>query len=141
MKVIDNKLRNLRQFQNSTTDLMFDEIASKEQDVLDLNRDEQLYQGVRADGSAITPPYKPITVQIKQRLGQPTDRVTLRDTGDFYDSFEIEFNQDDFQIVATDRKTAGLQSKYKNILGLNDSSIEQVIQIVKPRLLTEINKV
>ncbi len=45
---------------------------------------EQNFQGINQKGQAIVPAYTATTVAIKKRKGQPSDRVTLKDTGDFY---------------------------------------------------------
>lgn len=56
--------------------------------IVSLNTQDQLFnKGIRSDGSDITPPYSAYTISLKQAKGQPTDRVTLKDTGEFYDSF------------------------------------------------------
>ncbi len=56
---------------------------------LDLNTD-QMWFGILKTGELITPPpmypypYSKITVEEKIRKGQPTDRITLKDTESFY---------------------------------------------------------
>lgn len=45
--------------------------------------------------------YADSTINRKQSLGQPTDRVTLKDTGDFYNSFEV-LNIDNTLIIASE---------------------------------------
>jgi len=57
-------------------------IAKNEAQMVDLNI-QQMMGGRRSDGSNIEPEYTPFTVQIKKAKGQPYDRVTLRDEGDF----------------------------------------------------------
>lgn len=73
-------------------------------------------------------PYTPFTVQMKEEKGQPTDRVTLRDTGDFYDSMRVDADKTYFEIVADDWKTEQLKGKYgDDILGLNADNKGQLI--------------
>ena len=51
---------------------------------------DQLYStGEDGDGVSLGD-YSPVTVQIKRRKNQPTDRITLFDTGEFYDSWTID---------------------------------------------------
>ena len=70
-------------------------------------------------------PYTPKTIELKEIKGQPTNRVTLRDTGDFYASFKIITEPDKFTIIATDYKTDGLIRKYgRQILGLTDENAQ-----------------
>lgn len=58
--------------------------------IVDMNAEEQLVeQGINRLGVDIMDyaPYSPLTIAIKEEKGQPTNRVTLRDTGDFEASF------------------------------------------------------
>jgi len=50
----------------------------------------QLFKGIRSDGSKITPPYAASTKKAKARKGQPTNRVTLFDKGNYYKSFKVK---------------------------------------------------
>lgn len=64
-------------------------------------------------------PYSRYTIYLKTKKGQPTDRVTLRDTGAFHRSFTVVAEQDQFYITATDDKTEELVKKYgPEIFGL-----------------------
>lgn len=83
----------------------------------------QLFIGKRADDSYIYPDYTELTKAIKEAKGQPFDRVTLEDTGAFYDSIQIDVKSDTFDIDATDSKTNKLTKKYgEKILGLSKES-------------------
>lgn len=65
-------------------------IYENEAYIVDMNAEEQLYeQGVNNLGVSIMDyrPYSEITIEIKKAKGQPTNRVTLRDEGDFESSF------------------------------------------------------
>ena len=52
--------------------------------IVDMNAEIQLYEQGR-DGAGVEimsyAPYEPVTIEIKRSKGQPTNRVTLRDTG------------------------------------------------------------
>lgn len=83
----------------------------------------QMFIGRRADGTEILPTYKDSTIEIKKSKGQPYDRVTLKDTGAFWDSINVNVATDTFLIDASDSKTQGLVKKYGDkILGLSDAS-------------------
>tara|TARA_R100000541_G_scaffold20190_2_gene30051 strand:+ start:5032 stop:5472 length:441 start_codon:yes stop_codon:yes gene_type:complete len=101
-------------------------IKAKEQFILNLNRQAQLMQGIDADGGKIIPEYKPFTIQIKQLIGQPYDRVTLFYSGKFYAKFKIIYNKDmSFEIISTDNKTPKLMEKYgDDIFGLTKENQE-----------------
>jgi len=61
--------------------------------ITDLNTKIQLFEyGEDSRGvelAAIGGGYAPSTIKIKSRKGQPSNRVTLKDTGDFHKSFKI----------------------------------------------------
>jgi hypothetical protein len=97
-------------------------ILDTKEDIAELNRG-QMFLGKRADGTDITPTYADLTIAIKESLGEPSDRVTLRDTGAFWDSIEVDANSETFTIDATDEKTNKLVKKYGNkIFGLSKES-------------------
>ena len=99
--------------------------------IVDCVRNKQLYErGQNALGVSIADyqPYKPLTIQLKTEKNQPTDRVTLKDTGDFYESMRVEAEQTFFEIVADDWKTEELKEKYgDDILGLNEEHKAELI--------------
>jgi hypothetical protein len=73
-----------------------------------------------------------LTKQIKAGLGQPTNRVTLKDTGDFHDSFFARFVGKNIAIGATDEKAEKLEDRYgKAIYGLTDDNLQEVIDMVR----------
>ena len=117
-----------------------------EAQICELNSEQQLYDyGVNALGVDISDyqPYAPLTIGIKRSKGQPSDRVTLRDNGDFHGSFFVKFGKDGLAIDATDRKRDKLVSKYgKQIFGLTPESKTYVSnEILKPELLEEIKAI
>lgn len=90
---------------------------------------EQLYEGEKADNTEITPSYTPYTVAVKQMKGQPTDRVTLRDTGSFYQGLYVTIQGDKVVTDSLDSKTQKLEDKYGTaIFGLNDKYGFEVMQ-------------
>lgn len=111
-----------------------DAIRSNAKALAQENR-QQLFEGKDSTGASIEPPYKPFTVMIKKRKGQPVNRVTLRDTGDFYKSIRVIDRAADFEYIATDPKTRDLEIKYgDNILGLASSSFDKL----KPQIIKDI---
>lgn len=120
-------------------------IFDNEAYIIDMNAEEQLYeQGINRVGVSIMDyaPYSSITIQIKREKGQPTDRVTLRDEGDFHHSFYLDVGLDRFEIKAGDWKTEELIKKYgRQILGLTDENIASLIwDYIYPDLLRETKK-
>lgn len=113
--------------------------------ILDANSEDQLFeQGINRLGIDIMDyaPYSPLTIEIKEEKGQPTDRVTLRDYGDFESSFFLEVNDTQFEIKASDFKTEELIKKYgREILGLTNENIAKLIwQYIYPDLLDKVKK-
>lgn len=86
---------------------------------------EQLFSGVNEDSEKILPEYTVRTVAIKKKKGQPTDRVTLKDTGSFYREIFIDPRKDEFIVDSADEKSAALQEKYgEEIFGLTEQNQE-----------------
>lgn len=103
-------------------------IIQTEHDIADLNR-RQLFAGIRSTGTEITPAYAPLTVLIKDQKGQPSDRVTLKDTGQFYDNIFVDVNSETFDIDSSDAKSESLKKKYGNrIFGLTRENRGEYVQ-------------
>lgn len=114
--------------------------------IIDANTEEQLYEkGINRLGISIMDyrPYTPLTISIKREKGQPTNRVTLRDEGDFQSSFYLEVGDNQFEIKASDWKTDSLIRKYgREILGLTDENISILIRdYIYPDLLSKAKNV
>lgn len=75
---------------------------------------QQMYSGQRSDGSMIEPQYSYLTRILKERAGEPTDRVTLFDTGDFYGGIFVEDTGTEVVFSSSDWKTEELEWKYGN---------------------------
>lgn len=109
-----------------------------------MNSQTQLFeQGVNRLGVSIMDymPYRPLTISIKKMKGQPTSRVTLRDEGDFHESFYVDAGLDRFEIKAKDPKTPHLVKKYGvQILGLtNENKNELTWEYIFTDLQTKAN--
>lgn len=143
MEVIDNLRARAEQLQNglSSGTIVRNIIKENEAYIVDMNSEEQLYeQGVNRLGVSIADyaPYSPLTIAIKKSKGQPTNRVTLCDEGDFHASFYIEADNTRFEIKAHDEKTEWLIKKYgRQILGLTD---EHIADLIKYYILPDIKE-
>lgn len=101
---------------------------------------QQLSQGKRKDGSAITPEYSPMTIFLKQQKGQPWDRVTLYDEGNYYDRITLSVDAQTYDLHSTDSKAAKLLAKYgDDIEGLTeDNKNDYRATTLKPRTVEAI---
>ena len=117
-------------------------VVSQENTVVDYNTDEQLFKkGVGVDNKKLKPKYKRRTISIKKRKSQPSDRVTLKDTGAFHSSFYIDAKKEFFIIRANDAKTGKLVKKYSDkIFGLTAPSKARLSKDLKRKLLMKIHK-
>jgi len=107
-------------------------VSLNDQKALNLNRDVQLFdEGSDAKGTFLSPEYAPITVLLKRQSGQPTNRVTLRDTEAFHNSFFMDTSSFPVRIDATDSKTAELKDKYGvDIFGLDNESLDEFTDFI-----------
>lgn len=109
----------LRKFEALDTDtISVDAIEDTSEAMTEANL-KQMDAGLTADGSEIYPPYAPLTIAIKKLKNQPTDRVTLRDTGEFYAGAYVIVTNDSVLSGSRDEKNKALQEKYgERIFGL-----------------------
>ncbi len=130
---------------------LMDEIIKKAnvQDAMIRLNHEQLQGGVDALGQTIVTiggsPYRPQTVLIKRKKGQPTNRVTLKDTGEFYETFSVVILKEGYEITANFEKDNGsildnFNSNY-DFLGLEPEFLaEFAIEIILPGLELALKK-
>lgn len=143
MNIIERKIEALKEFEDNIYDTIRLTVVDNEHIIADMNSQVQLYeQGIDRNGDKIAEyaPYRPLTIQIKLMKGQPTSRVTLRDTGDFHASFKVIANNISFFIDASDIKTDMLIKKYgEQILGLTEDNLNELIwEYIYPDLLTKL---
>lgn len=108
---IKNLVYRLRKFKPVLEDALKEEIERHQDFITDSIR-IQLDMGIDGYYDEIRPPYAPRTIKRKIKKGQPTDRVTLKDTGKFYDSLYLEFDESGFRILSNDEKAKYLIAKY-----------------------------
>lgn len=129
---IRNLEYRLRAFKDSLPDFLEGIIRDKEDVIVSAITNDQLYRrGINGKGIKIMSyrPYTARTVEEKILKGQPTSRVTLRDTGAFYESMHVVFDSEGFYIEAIDDKTPYLIEKYGGeILRLTDKNFTRIIR-------------
>lgn len=107
--------------------------------MLELNQD-QLYTDTADRNGKLHNHYAPRTAKKKMRRGQPADRYTFCDSGEFYDNMEVYVDDDYVAILAPysiDHVTA-LFATYatQNDLGLSDENLLSLM----PDLIDETRK-
>ena len=129
-------LRNLeyrlRAFKDNLPELLEEVVRDKEDVIIAAITNDQLFRrGINGRGEKIMDymPYRPSTIRKKQKKGQPTTRVTLKDTGDFYKSMFVVFDAEGFYIASNDDKTKYLVKKYGNtIFRLTDKNLTRILR-------------
>lgn len=120
--------------------------------IINLNRKNQLFEkGIDSSGRVLRSEfarfgnvYATSTIIIKEQKNQPTDRVTLKDSGDFYSSFKVELtNNSDLLITANTLKTDNdlLKVWGDDILGLTDESLQIVINAAREIIIPIIKNI
>lgn len=148
MNVIDELTKCVMTINEGVTDGSFfvDTLKPYDHVICDMNSQSQLYErGLDSLGVSISSyqPYTEKTIEIKQMKGQPTDRVTLRDTGEFHASFYVTFESDCFFIDAQDWKTEKLVNKYGyQIFGLTpENKMEIASEYLQPDLINKFKQI
>lgn len=101
-------------------------------DIINLNKDQMYEQGVDSKGVTLGE-YHPRTVEEKIKKGQRHDHITLKDTGEFYDSIKIKNEKERIVITGDmEKPDTDLEIIYPNALGLTDENLKAVQGLVTP---------
>lgn len=109
-----------------------------------LNTEEQLYiRGVDVHGNKLRSIYARFgqvyssnTINRKQELGQPTDRVTMRDTGAMYKTMKSIVASELKLDMDTIKAGKDLQEEWGQFVGLDTVSKVQLVDKAKPIIKT-----
>lgn len=106
--------------------------------IIELNTRDQLYRkGINSEGESLGQ-YSEFTKDIKYDKGQPYDRVTLYDTGEFYKSFRILWGGSDGSLIIsanTFKDDTDLIVEWgREILGLTDESLTKLVAMARPKM-------
>lgn len=123
----------LRKWEALNIEQVYDDaIQDTATEALELQQ-EQMYAGKLKDGSEITPAYVPYTITKKREKGQPYDRVTLFDEGNFYRGQNVKaIGGGAAYIGSSDEKTAKIEWKYRGIWGLGGQYLRDYYSVLKP---------
>ena len=117
--ILDDLKRTVSELKDTVNSSIQESIDQNKQIIMELQTQEQMYQGITSKGIDIKPAYASSTIKIKRRKGQPTDRVTLFDTGAFYNSLEVIAGKNDAVIRTIISYSVYLVDRYADILGLD----------------------
>ena len=142
MGTIKAVFQRVNNFYTSMDKITIDVIKDNSKFILDENR-SQLFDGLDKEGKEIVNEqggkYSPTTIIIKKEKGQPTDRVTLRDTGDWQDAMFLEVKGNEILTDSSDWKTDELLKKYdrnmNTILGIPETSKTKINSTLMDRLI------
>ena len=133
-KELNNLLKRVQTFQRRRDEFVIAAVLDAEPEILDLH-EAQLDAGISGSGRKIRPPYTAFTKRIKREKGQPTDRVTLEDEGDYRASRHLVIDGIEIKIIATDPKARKLSRKYgPEILEFTTVSIGEIGDIIRPAM-------
>jgi len=134
----------VKEIEESLYPTMMD-VFNKEADVLKgIQTDVQLFtKSQDRKGLTIHPDYADSTISIKLKKGQPTDIVTLKDTGDFYGSIEVRATSNQLIISASVEYAKYLTGKYgQDILGIQNMEMKEFfIKFIKPQIEKNISDI
>lgn len=130
MRRLEEMIAGLKALEIRIFEAVREELETNAHIISDMISEIQLFeQGVDGTGTRLDEfaPYTAYTIRVKREKGQPTDRVTLRDEGDFHNSIDVVFAGEGFEIIARDTKTEALKTKYgKEILALTDAHFNEL---------------
>lgn len=85
-------------------------------------------KGEDNQGEKIKPAYTRFTISIKKTKGQPTDRVTLKDTGSFHRSIHVIAESNRMRIVSNHHLADELIQKYgKDVIGVQEKYLNEFV--------------
>lgn len=118
---------NLQSFMDQADTIALTEAKKDDDELIRINLDDQLSAGVDSRGRSLGE-YAPYTIELKQAKGQPTDRVTLYDEGDFYAGFNVELKGSGLELDSTDSKTDDLKKDWgESIFGITPDNLTYFI--------------
>lgn len=122
--IAKRKMRELKDLINPTVQKTFED---NELVVIDYNVNKQLYdKGEDSKSSVIRPAYTPFTIRMKIKKNQPTDRVTLKDSGYLHSQIKVIARGDEVEITTSVPYAEKLFKKYgDDILGIQKELLEE----------------
>ena len=137
---VERWIFELEKVDQSWDEIVLDLVRLIEADIIKMNL-EQIWSGRDSDGNQIRPDYAESTKRIKDRRGDPYDRVTLKHEGDFYASWKVIYGNKEFIFGADDYKAQYLIRKYgAEIYGLTPDNVSKLAKRLKLPIIDEVRK-
>lgn len=140
IEAVQNMIDELKDFDRLRDQILLDLAKDRERQIIQMNI-TQLQSGQSGEGSEIVPSYRPSTIERKKRRGQPYNKVTLEDEGDFHASFFVRYGDDFFELDSDDQKRVYLERKYgQKIYGLTDENTSRLIASIREEFIGEFRR-
>lgn len=144
MQAYIDLLEGFIKFGENYFQIIFDRDDIKDE-IIRLNTEVQLGEfGVKSSGDLVSPDgYAPLSVEIRREEGLQVEHMDLKFTGAFWNSWKVTVNKDSITINANGQKDDNnLFDIYgDDILGLTDSSIEELLLFVQDVVQEVINDI
>lgn len=136
-------LQNILELEGKLDEIIEEITEEKEtQEFLIKVLQDQLFEtGADGNGESLGK-YSFFTSQIKRAKGQPTNRITLVDTGDFYESYFIDAFRGGFIIDADgEKEDSNLFDRYgDDILKPDEETLEEIAEFYEMKLYEYLEK-
>jgi hypothetical protein len=142
MSEIDQYISSLDNISLNLKKIVFKAVKKNQGQILSMVKLRLFNKGVDGSGSKITPDYAPETISIKKGKRQRSSHVTLRDSGNLYRSFVVEFKNNNIFIETNVDYKKDLIKRYgSEIFDLTINEIELIIySFAEPEIQKELNK-
>jgi hypothetical protein len=129
MGVVETFNRKLRAMEKAINPTIQQTIDQNKGLIIDQQTDGQMYEGKDSNSKDLIPSYALSTKITKQEKGQPTNRVTLKDTGDLYSNIKVDAKTTEMIISANTEYFKYLVIHYptNQILGLEQSFLNEFV--------------
>lgn len=130
--MFDERIRRIRELPEKLLKKTLEVVKENEKTVVSDITDIQLYT-LGQDGQGVSlGEYAPSTIKRKKSKGQPTNRVTLLDTGEYHQSHRLELTSDGVEVKADAvNGDYELRSRYgDDILVWSDKNQDEFIEKV-----------
>lgn len=145
LKPLEKRLKKLESF--SMNEALNEAGEKNEKFILDQIRGRLLKSGTTADGKQLRTDkaqagnvYSTYTMILKEAKGQPTDRVTLFDKGQFHGSFDLKPEKDQFTTSGDEQKPDGKISDNVDLTGVMDLSEDETVKVAR-RILPDLRQI